>query len=77
MTIYEVCDAQKFIMGMLTNFGSMEQERIHNTLKTFCVADPCYDKSLQQLQSFLAGLISEEKLEFRDAIKLSVMRSGG
>ena len=24
---------QKFIMGMLTNFGSMALERIHNTLK--------------------------------------------
>ncbi|KMT07021.1 hypothetical protein BVRB_6g153520 [Beta vulgaris subsp. vulgaris] len=61
MTVYE-----KFIMGMLTNFGSMTLDRIHNTLKMFCVADPPYDKSLQQLQSFLAGLVSEEKLELRD-----------
>ncbi|KAM7269399.1 hypothetical protein ACFE04_024896 [Oxalis oulophora] len=58
MTVYE-----KFIMGMLTNFGSMALDRIHNTLKMFCVADPHYDKSLQQLQSFLSGLVSEEKLE--------------
>ncbi|VVB09331.1 unnamed protein product [Arabis nemorensis] len=65
MTIYE-----KFIMGMLTNFGSMALERIHNTLKMFCVADPSYDKSLQQLQSFLSGLVSEEKLEFRDSMYL-------
>lgn len=65
MTIYE-----KFIMGMLTNFGSMALERIHNTLKMFCVADPSYDKSLQQLQSFLSGLVSEEKLEFRDGMYL-------
>jgi len=34
----------------------------------FCVADPPYDKSLQQLQSFLAGLVSEEKLELRDGM---------
>lgn len=61
MTVYE-----KFIVGMLTNFGSMTLDRIHNTLKMFCVAEPSYDKSLQQLQSFLSGLISEEKLEFRD-----------
>jgi len=31
-----------------------------------CIADPPYDKSLQQLQSFLSGLVSEEKLELRD-----------
>ncbi|GFY88470.1 anaphase-promoting complex/cyclosome 2 [Actinidia rufa] len=61
MTVYE-----KFIIGMLTNFGSMALDRIHNTLKMFCVADPRYDKSLQQLQSFLSGLVSEEKLEIRD-----------
>ncbi|KAL5759472.1 hypothetical protein ACOSQ2_018310 [Xanthoceras sorbifolium] len=63
MTIYE-----KFIMGMLTNFGNMALDRIHNTLKMFCVADPPYDKSLQQLQSFLSGLVSEEKLELRDGM---------
>ncbi|KAL2904014.1 Anaphase-promoting complex subunit 2 [Bienertia sinuspersici] len=63
MTVYE-----KFIMGMLTNFGSMALDRIHNTLKMFCVADPPYDKSLQQLQSFLAGLVSEEKIELRDGM---------
>ncbi|PKA53427.1 Anaphase-promoting complex subunit 2 [Apostasia shenzhenica] len=61
MTVYK-----KFIEGMLTNFGSMTLDRIHNTLKIFCVADPTYDKSLQQLQSFLAVLIEEEKLEMRD-----------
>ncbi|PSS28755.1 Anaphase-promoting complex subunit like [Actinidia chinensis var. chinensis] len=63
MTVYE-----KFITGMLTNFGSMALDRIHNTLKMFCVADPRYDKSLQQLQSFLSGLVSEEKLEIRDGM---------
>ncbi|KAL5721544.1 anaphase-promoting complex subunit 2 [Ranunculus cassubicifolius] len=62
MTVYE-----KYIMGMLTNFGSMSLERIHNTLKMFC-AEPAYDKSLQQLQSFLSGLLSEEKLEFREGM---------
>ncbi|KAK3042386.1 hypothetical protein RJ639_002432 [Escallonia herrerae] len=63
MTVYE-----KFITGMLTNFGSMALDRIHNTLKMFCVADPSYDKSLQQLQSFLSGLVIEEKLELRDGM---------
>ncbi|KAK7251905.1 hypothetical protein RIF29_35508 [Crotalaria pallida] len=63
MNVYE-----KFIMGMLTNFGSMALDRIHNTLKMFCITDPTYDKSLQQLQSFLSGLVSEEKLELRDGM---------
>ncbi|KAG5603980.1 hypothetical protein H5410_025472 [Solanum commersonii] len=63
MTVYE-----KFITGMLTNFGSMALDRIHNTLKMFCIGDPTYDKSLQQLQSFLSGLVTEEKLEFRDGM---------
>ncbi|KAK3128050.1 hypothetical protein QOZ80_7AG0581940 [Eleusine coracana subsp. coracana] len=65
MTVYE-----KFIIGMLTNFGSMTLDRIHNTLKMFCMADLSYDKSLQQLQSFLSGLVSDEKLEFRDGAYL-------
>lgn len=37
-------------------------------LQMFCAADPCYDKSLQQLQSFLSGLVSEEKLDLRDGM---------
>ncbi|KAG5528895.1 hypothetical protein RHGRI_029524 [Rhododendron griersonianum] len=60
--------SKKFITGMLTNFGSMALDRIHNTLKMFCVADPRYDKSLQQLQSFLSGLVAEDKLELRDGM---------
>ncbi|KAL2226160.1 UNVERIFIED_CONTAM: Anaphase-promoting complex subunit 2 [Sesamum indicum] len=63
MTVYE-----KFITGMLTNFGSMALDRIHNTLKMFCIGDPPYDKSLQQLQGFLTGLVAEEKLELRDGM---------
>lgn len=37
-------------------------------LQMFCIADPAYDKSLQQLQSFLSGLVAEEKLELRDGM---------
>lgn len=35
-------------------------------LQIFCSTHPVYDKSIQQLQSFLSGLVAEEKLEFRD-----------
>ncbi|TQD89262.1 hypothetical protein C1H46_025111 [Malus baccata] len=34
----------------------------------FCIADPPYDKTLLQLQSFLSGLVSDEKLEPRDGM---------
>ncbi|KAL8241741.1 hypothetical protein R6Q59_012043 [Mikania micrantha] len=61
MTVYE-----KFINAMLTNVGNMGLDRIHNSLKIFCATPPVYDKSIQQLQSFLSGLIAEEKLELRD-----------
>ena len=37
-------------------------------LQMFCIADPSYDKTLQQLQSFLSGLVAEEKLELRDGM---------
>nr|VDD12415.1 unnamed protein product [Brassica rapa] len=63
-TIYK-----NFIMAMLTN-GSMAVDGIHNRLKMFYVADPAYDKSLQQLQSFLSRLVAEEKLELRDGMYL-------
>ncbi|KAJ4902458.1 Anaphase-promoting complex subunit 2 [Raphanus sativus] len=48
-TIYE-----NFIMAMLTN-GSMALDGIHNRLKIFYVADPAYDKSLQQFRAFFLG----------------------
>ncbi|RZB42587.1 Anoctamin-like protein, partial [Glycine soja] len=40
--IYSYYGAKKFILGMLTNFGSMALDRIHNTLKSlvFCCAFP-------------------------------------
>lgn len=62
MNVYE-----SYVLGMLTNFDSLPLDRIHNMLKMF-VSDPPYDKSLQQLQGFLAGLVSEEKLELRDGL---------
>ncbi|CAN6479061.1 unnamed protein product [Victoria cruziana] len=65
MTVYE-----KYVFGMLTNFGSMTLDRIHNTLKMFCMGDHPYDKSIHQLQNFLSGLVSEEKLELRDGAYL-------
>lgn len=59
---------ESFVMGMLTTFGDgLPLERIHNMLKMF-VADPPYDKTIQQLQAFLNGLMTEEKLDFREGV---------
>ncbi|KAI5060978.1 hypothetical protein GOP47_0023483, partial [Adiantum capillus-veneris] len=62
MNVYE-----SYVLGMLTNFDALPLDRIHNMLKMF-VSDPPYDKSLQQLQGFLSGLVAEEKLEVRDGL---------
>ncbi|XP_057432647.1 anaphase-promoting complex subunit 2-like [Lotus japonicus] len=60
MAVYEYL--HKFILGMLKNIGSMTLDRIHNMLMMFCNANK------SQLQTFLSGLASEEKLELRDEI---------
>ncbi|VVA40577.1 PREDICTED: anaphase-promoting [Prunus dulcis] len=47
------------------------EDQLHKEMtvyEMFCITDPPYDKTLQQLQSFLTGLVSEEKLELRDGM---------
>ena len=58
MVVYE-----QFVLGMLINFDSLPLANIHNMLRMF-VADPPYDKSIQQLEKFLAKLVAEEKITF-------------
>lgn len=56
MMVYE-----QYVMGMLTNFPSLSLDRIHNMLKMF-VVDPVYDKSIEDLEQFLLGLVAQDKL---------------
>jgi len=56
MMVYE-----QYVMGMLTNFPSLPLDRIHNMLKMF-VVEPVYDKSVDELEAFLVGLVSQGKL---------------
>ena len=56
MTVYE-----QYVMGMLTNFPSLPLDRIHNMLKMF-VVEPVYDKTVEDLESFLMGLVAQDKL---------------
>jgi len=58
MKVYEC-----YIMGMVTNLESLPLEKIHNMLKMF-VLEPVYDKTVDELQTFLAKLVSDGKLFF-------------
>mmetsp|Transcript_45448 Transcript_45448/g.176739 ORF Transcript_45448/g.176739 Transcript_45448/m.176739 type:complete len:723 (-) Transcript_45448:1417-3585(-) len=57
MKVYET-----FLLGMLTNLGSLPVERIHNMLKMFC-QNPPFDKTKEQLVSLLDDLVVEEKIQ--------------
>ena len=56
MMVYE-----QYVMGMLTNFPSLPLDRIHNMLKMF-VVEPVYDKTVEDLEHFLMGLVAQDKL---------------
>ena len=59
MKVYE-----QYVTGMLTNFGQLPIDRIHNMLKMFVASsEHKYDKSLQQLGAFLNQLVNDDKLE--------------
>jgi anaphase-promoting complex subunit 2 len=59
MGVYE-----SYIVGMLTNLGSLSLEKIHNMLKHYASgSDVKYDKTPQQLGTFLKYLCKQEKLE--------------
>lgn len=55
---------ESFIMGMLSNFGSLPLDRIHNMLKTYAAgSEHGYKKSPQQLSTFLQQMCTQEKIE--------------
>ncbi|QDZ24626.1 subunit 2 of anaphase-promoting complex [Chloropicon primus] len=58
MKVYE-----SYVMGMVTNLESLPLEKIHNMLKMF-VLEPVYDKTIQELEAFLAKLVNDNKLTF-------------
>ncbi|CAD62574.1 hypothetical protein POMI540_3586 [Schizosaccharomyces pombe] len=53
-----------FVVGMLTNLGALELERIHNMLTMFIPPPNGYTRTQSELREFLALMIKEEKLEF-------------
>ncbi|WZN66184.1 subunit 2 of anaphase-promoting complex [Chloropicon roscoffensis] len=58
MKVYE-----SYVMGMVTNLESLPLQKIHNMLKMF-VLEPVYDKTIEELEAFLAKLVNDGKLTF-------------
>lgn len=58
----EMAVFESYVLAMLENLGSMTLDRIHNMLKMYCF-DPPYDKSPEQLSTFLNKLTLAEKLD--------------
>jgi anaphase-promoting complex subunit 2 len=55
---------ENYIQGMLTNFGQLALERLHNMLRVFVVGEPKYEgRSQDQLAAFLQLLADQGKLE--------------
>ena len=61
MRVYE-----QYVMGMLTNLGSLPVGRIHNMLRMFVPqtgTDQGFDRTEAELQRFLNRLVEDGKLE--------------
>lgn len=60
MAVYE-----SYVTGMLMNHEALPAERIHNILKMVLSAgEHKYDKSIEELKSFLNKLVHDEKIEY-------------
>jgi anaphase-promoting complex subunit 2 len=61
-----LCDAHSrtFIVGMLTNLGVLPVERIHSMLMMFVPPPNPYNRTEEELRSFLADEVKKGKLEF-------------
>jgi hypothetical protein len=57
-----------YVNGMLTNFGSLTSQRIHMMLTMFVNGPTKFNKSLDDLESFLNFKVKEEMLEFIDGM---------
>ena len=60
MRVYE-----SFILGMLTNLGSLPIDRIHNMLKMF-VQENVYDRTMGELQTLLHTMVQNDLLTLQD-----------
>jgi anaphase-promoting complex subunit 2 len=57
------------IPGLLTNFGTLGLDRMHNLLRVFVVGEPKYaGKTQEQLAAFLQVLVVQEKIELQNGV---------
>lgn len=56
-----------YIVGMLTNLGSLSLDRIHSFLVMFVPSEDPYVKTKQELESYLLAMVDEGKLNYEDS----------
>lgn len=55
---------ENYIIGLLTNCGTLSLDRLHNMLRVFVVGEPKYEgKTQEQLAAFLHIMVSKEKID--------------
>ncbi|KAL1514528.1 hypothetical protein AB1Y20_003625 [Prymnesium parvum] len=60
--------AESYVIGMLTNLGTLPLARIHNMLKMFLSSEERYDYSEAELRRFLSRLVEDGTLEHSDGV---------
>lgn len=67
--IAEMGPYENFIIGLLTNCGTLPLDRLHNMLRVFVVGEPKYEgKTQEQLAAFLQVMVAREKIEGHNGV---------
>eukprot|EP00775_Hariotina_reticulata_P008508 gene8508-8690_t len=67
--VAEMGPYENYIIGLLTNFGTLALDRMHNLLRVFVVGEPKYTGQTQeQLAAFLQVLVVQEKIELHNGV---------
>ena len=62
-----------YIVGMLTNLGSLPVDKIHSFLVMFVPSEDPYVKTKQELETYLLAMTDEGKLKNEDS-KFSLVK---
>jgi anaphase-promoting complex subunit 2 len=67
--VAEMGPFENYIIGLLTNCGSLPLDRLHNMLRVFVVGEPKYEgRSQEQLGAFLAIMAGHSKIEANNGV---------
>lgn len=67
--IAEMGPYENYIIGLLTNCGTLSADRLHNMLRVFVVGEPKYEgKTLEQLAAFLQIMVAKEKIDVSNGV---------